>query len=152
MPKFRRMPGRVIEAVQWTQRPGEIFDRAKYPMVQFDHSTGSCFIETMHNGQRVNLEYGDWILPEPDGLHYYPCKPDVFSATYEMDLPEGDLGISFDPVFKHLNQGIELLQRVRAYINGNVVRDTTLMHLDEATNHVMAAGPELKSIIRRQAP
>lgn len=33
--------------------------------------------------QMVNLEVGDWIIPEPDGKHYYPCKPDIFEATYD---------------------------------------------------------------------
>jgi hypothetical protein len=31
----------------------------------------------------VILEVGDWIIPEPDGIHFYPCKPDIFEATYE---------------------------------------------------------------------
>ncbi len=26
---------------------------------------------------------GDWILPEPKADRYYPCKPDIFAATYE---------------------------------------------------------------------
>jgi len=36
-----------------------------------------------HKGQIVNLEVGDWVIPEPDGLHFYPCKPDIFEATYD---------------------------------------------------------------------
>jgi hypothetical protein len=31
----------------------------------------------------VLLEVGDYIIPEPDGEHYYPCKPDIFEKTYE---------------------------------------------------------------------
>lgn len=67
------------------------------------------------------------------------------------NLPEGDLGVRFDPAFKHINQAIELLHRVRAYINGGVVKATTLQHLDEATNHVMAAGPALKKALKTPA-
>jgi hypothetical protein len=33
--------------------------------------------------QHVFLSEGDWIVPEPDGEHFYPIKPDVFAATYE---------------------------------------------------------------------
>lgn len=29
------------------------------------------------------LSDGDWIIPESDGEHFYPCKPDVFAVTYE---------------------------------------------------------------------
>lgn len=37
----------------------------------------------MHDGQLVVLEDGDWVIPEPDGEHFYPCKDSVFQATYE---------------------------------------------------------------------
>lgn len=40
-------------------------------------------VHTMHDGQIVNLEVGDFIIPEPDGKRFYPVKPDVFAATYE---------------------------------------------------------------------
>lgn len=46
---------------------------------------GGCqpHLHTIHQGQRVDLEIGDWIIPEPDGIHYYPCKNGVFERTYE---------------------------------------------------------------------
>jgi hypothetical protein len=40
-------------------------------------------LHTMHEGQSVILEDGDWIVPEPDGVHYYPIKPDVMEKNYE---------------------------------------------------------------------
>lgn len=51
----------------------------------------SCFssgndkphVHTIHNSQIVVLEVGDWIIPEPDGGHFYPCKPNIFEATYD---------------------------------------------------------------------
>jgi len=51
----------------------------------------SCFVagntkphvHTIHNNQIVLLEVGDYIIPESDGIHYYPCKPDIFLATYD---------------------------------------------------------------------
>ena len=30
---------------------------------------------------------GDWVLPEPDGVHFYPVKPEIFAATYEAVEP-----------------------------------------------------------------
>lgn len=83
MNKYRRIPGEPIEAKQWHLNDGEAFSIAEWPMVQYDYGTGSCFIETMFSDQRVYLQNGDWILPEPDGVHFYPCKPEVFAKTYE---------------------------------------------------------------------
>lgn len=40
-------------------------------------------VHTIHNGQIVNLEVGDYVIPEPDGKHFYPVKPDIFEKTYE---------------------------------------------------------------------
>ncbi len=44
-----------------------------------------CVVMTIH-GQETNIDDGDWIIQEPDGEHYYPCKPDIFEATYELVL------------------------------------------------------------------
>jgi hypothetical protein len=30
----------------------------------------------------ARIQYGDWIIQCPDG-ELYPCKPDIFHATYE---------------------------------------------------------------------
>lgn len=40
-------------------------------------------VHTMHDNQAVKVEPGDFILPEPDGVHYYPVKPEVFYNTYD---------------------------------------------------------------------
>ncbi len=40
-------------------------------------------VHTIHMNQVVYLEIGDYIIPEPDGIHFYPCKPDIFMETYE---------------------------------------------------------------------
>lgn len=45
------------------------------------------YVITIHS-QRVYLTPGDWIIPEPDGVHFYPVKPAVFEATYEpIEVP-----------------------------------------------------------------
>jgi hypothetical protein len=87
--KFRKKPV-LIEAVQY-----------RVPWEHVDGVNGVCFgitcdcpkqdnttngrphLHTIHNDQSVLLEDGDWILPEPDGIHFYPCKPDIFEAAYE---------------------------------------------------------------------
>lgn len=41
------------------------------------------YVTTIH-GQKTKVIVGDWIIPEPDGIHFYPCKPDIFEKTYEL--------------------------------------------------------------------
>lgn len=53
-----------------------------YP-VKFDNATnGTPFVEipTMEGVMRAGL--GDWIITGVKGERY-PCKPDIFAATYE---------------------------------------------------------------------
>ncbi|KKM72918.1 hypothetical protein LCGC14_1415710 [marine sediment metagenome] len=45
---------------------------------------GYASIITIHN-QKAYLQYGDWVIAEPDGIHFYPCKPDIFEQTYEAE-------------------------------------------------------------------
>ncbi len=76
--KFRKKPV-VVEAEQfWPSKPLPFNERG--PVVCFD---GTWYVETIH-GQRADLEPGDWVILEPRGhCNAYPCKPDIFEATYE---------------------------------------------------------------------
>ncbi len=47
-------------------------------------------VHTAHNRQSVKLVDGDWVIPEPDGRGYYPCKDDIFRATYEPINERGE--------------------------------------------------------------
>lgn len=40
-------------------------------------------VHTMHEGQTCALILGDWVVPEPDGVHFYPIKDEVFRRTYK---------------------------------------------------------------------
>lgn len=73
MPQFRKRPI-LVEAVQW-------FPGVDHPGV-YHNALGEPYVITIH-GQSTAIVAGDWILPEPDGEHHYPVKPDVFAATYE---------------------------------------------------------------------
>ncbi len=68
----------MIDAWQWPNEWDEMPDGA----VQLN-SEGMAYVTTTHEGQTVRLLDGDFVLPEPDGEHYYPCKPDIFKVTYE---------------------------------------------------------------------
>ena len=34
-------------------------------------------------GRNVVIDDGDWIIREPDGNGFYPCKPDIFVNRWE---------------------------------------------------------------------
>ena len=80
MAKYRRKPI-IVEAEQWF--PGkEVAGVSKELILPSFKLTGNYCVMTIHK-QKVILEPGDYILPEPDGIHYYPVKPDIFESTYE---------------------------------------------------------------------
>lgn len=81
MVKFRKKPV-VIEAVQVTN---STFD-APHPNpehiqgVVYDPERRCAYIHTLEGRMRADM--GDWIITGVKGEHY-PCKPDIFAATYE---------------------------------------------------------------------
>lgn len=83
--KFRKKPV-VIEAEQWMPN-GQPFDVEQaqrlgvtcYYMGEPAHL--SCCINTLEGTMTVSP--GDWIIIGVKGERY-PCKPDIFAATYEF--------------------------------------------------------------------
>lgn len=88
MPKFRKKPV-VIEAMRWMGRA-----EGATPVVDWILSGGGT--ARYHNSTRVlgehiavdtlegtmRTEPGDWIIRGVQD-EFYPCKPDIFDATYE---------------------------------------------------------------------
>jgi hypothetical protein len=88
MVKYRKKPV-VIEATRW-------FKNGDHPNVRYFRrpdvsGTSACkkcgtimhdhgWIDTLEGGHIVCP--GDWIITGVQGEHY-PCKPDIFAATYE---------------------------------------------------------------------
>lgn len=82
--KFRKKPV-VIEAVQWRgDNVDEVFGISAVPEVDrsFVHNPiKKVFeIDTLEGKMLANV--GDWIIRGVKG-ELYPCKPDIFEATYE---------------------------------------------------------------------
>lgn len=85
MPQFRKKPV-VIDAYQWNPKdvPSSVPDWLWAAIGQrpelFNERTGALIIRTLE-GDMV-AEPGDWIIR---GVKHelYPCKPDIFAATYE---------------------------------------------------------------------
>jgi len=90
---FRKKPV-VIEAIQYTgENLHEVLEfTGKHPKwhewfetyetyESFVKSNGNIFKITTLEGT-MDATPGDWIIRGVKG-EYYPCKPDIFSATYE---------------------------------------------------------------------
>jgi hypothetical protein len=78
MSMFRKKPV-VIEAVQFNGTLSSIESLA-IPAVSQDLGSDTCQIETAEGVMTANP--GDWIIRGING-EFYPCKPDIFAATYE---------------------------------------------------------------------
>lgn len=87
MAKYRKKPV-VIEAEQYAKY-GRLVKGMCNSISCYSSGNNEPHVHTIHNNQIVNLEIGDYIIPEPDGEHYYPCKEDIFLMTY--DKVEGDV-------------------------------------------------------------
>ena len=78
--QFRKKPV-VIDAVQFT---GENIDDIRAftgdPKLLFNKKERQCFIRTSEGEMTANAN--DWIIKGVKG-EFYPCKPDIFAATYE---------------------------------------------------------------------
>ena len=86
--KYRKKPV-VIEAYEFhnrvgtDKRPEWLIDAVKSGVVQFHQRSGAnsfLTIQTLEGEHRASL--GDWIIQGVKG-ELYPCKPDIFAATYE---------------------------------------------------------------------
>lgn len=77
--KFRKKPV-VIEAVQWTGKNYEEVEEFCPSMLYADSSRTIPVIDTLEGKHSASVN--DWIIKGVKG-EFYPCKPDIFSATYE---------------------------------------------------------------------
>jgi hypothetical protein len=78
--KFRKKPV-VIEAVQWTgENVTECMNFCPPLLTETYRANGTLSIPTLE-GKMVATK-GDWIIKGVKG-EFYPCKPDIFAATYE---------------------------------------------------------------------
>ena len=87
--KFRKKPV-VIEAMFFNGHNGEMVAEwcggVLYAPTNGNYALAppTITIETLEGKMRADA--GDWIIREPfptDDRQFYPCKPDIFAATYE---------------------------------------------------------------------
>lgn len=89
MPKFRKKPV-VIEAVQWTgSNLKEVIDFSglhesakKWSWEEYEKVVANDGLKIFTLEGKMNADVNDWIIKGVQG-EFYPCKPDIFEATYE---------------------------------------------------------------------
>jgi hypothetical protein len=77
--RYRKKPV-VIEAVQYDGTFPLDFLRGAENVGAAGDGTTAILIETLEGTMRAAV--GDWIIRGVKG-ELYPCKPDIFAATYE---------------------------------------------------------------------
>ena len=77
--KFRKRPV-VIDAIQWDGELATITDLYALGLDPIRISEARLNIETLEGEMTAML--GDWVIKGVQG-EFYPCKPDIFAATYE---------------------------------------------------------------------
>lgn len=87
--KFRKKPVVVVEAMQFD---GRLFSARQIQswvngslrvdwVEGGDTSATEIYIHTLEGGV-MTASPGDWVIKGVKG-EFYPCKPDIFDATYE---------------------------------------------------------------------
>lgn len=78
MPTYRRKPDSLVpfEANRYELA-------TKYPPGVFRGADGRAYVKTIQ-GRDVPVSVGEWVIQEPDGVHYYPCSDDIFRQRYEL--------------------------------------------------------------------
>lgn len=87
MTKYRKKPV-IIEAVRWDGKNVhevlEFGDTSPLPVwgddFKVNDAAGEVLIVTLEG--TMTASKGDWIIRGVKG-EFYPCKPDIFEATYE---------------------------------------------------------------------
>jgi hypothetical protein len=100
MAPYRKIP-RVVEAWQWTPpeiTPGPVpewlMKAADIGKVRHNLVAKSIEISTLEGVMTAKVN--DWIIQGVQG-EIYPCKPDIFAATYEAVIYDGEVIATAEP-------------------------------------------------------
>ncbi len=85
MAKFRKKPV-VIDAIRWTgANAEELYIFCNTGSRDCQVMGDSLLISTLEGVMTASK--GDWIIKGVNGEHY-PCKPDIFEATYQAVIED----------------------------------------------------------------
>ena len=135
--KYRKKPV-VIEAHQWNPRerptalPDWLWDAIGMTPELFNENDGSIGIRTLEGTMIANP--GDWIIKGVKG-ELYPCKPDIFAATYEpAGIPTAALEGEAKSVIDLLRECLPIVNEYRAW------KQADLSGLVDRIDAALAAG------------
>lgn len=84
--KYRKKPV-FREAVQWhvwnDRVPGVQKETVSGDAGTIEGATVRFYVVTTH-GQKAYPDDGDYVVKEPDGNGYYPCKPAIFESEHDV--------------------------------------------------------------------
>lgn len=84
--KYRKKPV-AVEAMQWTRKdpPMKLVNFTNH-LVQIDDVNGEFKVYDRLHDEWIPFYWNDWIIKGIQG-EFYPCREDVFAASYE-EVPE----------------------------------------------------------------
>lgn len=91
MAKYRKRPV-VVEATQWKGGKSSSSCPGVMNIALIGSGEFKPGVRTVHD-EITPIDIGDWVILESEKTHYtcplaYPCKPDIFEATYEEVIDE----------------------------------------------------------------
>jgi hypothetical protein len=79
MPKYRKKPV-IVEAEQWDGSYDGALSIRHFLECEHEILKDKIIIKTLEGDMEASP--GDWVIKGVKG-EFYPCKPDIFEATYE---------------------------------------------------------------------
>lgn len=103
--RYRRKLGALIDAVQWANPQISPDFNDFEPVPQVAPGPAGLVLWVEKSQAWCDLAPGDYVVREPDGHGYYPCKPDVFTTNYEPELCRHPVGVAecgaHEPCLRH---------------------------------------------------
>ncbi len=86
MAKYRKKPV-VVEAMEFTEESKDrVFSFVECNKYAAHDDNGAPLLKMQTLEGDMTAVLGDWIIKGIKG-EFYPCKPDIFEATYELADP-----------------------------------------------------------------
>ena len=91
--RYKKKPV-IVDAMRFQGNNYEVLDWIKGDGGSAYGLNDRIIVKTLEG--EMTADHGDWIIKEPfptAARKFYPCKPDIFDATY---APVKDRGVTFD--------------------------------------------------------
>ena len=152
MPKFQKKPV-VIEAWLWDETKAT-FEELKAAGMTCGHYDSHLTEDFVRNMRIQTLEgsmfadKGDMIIKGVKG-EFYPCKPDIFEATYSpvAEVPVSNIPSHQQRVIDEKCQLDTRLQALRKFIGGNVLFEDLHENEQQRLRHQVDAMAQYSSIL-----